>query len=271
MSISSTAVLAAIGFLMVTAACAEGVNVGEPSVLRNLVPAAELEQQANAQYLQLERQAARQGALISGANPKIQRLLRIATRIIPFTARWNPREKTWQWEVSLLRSQQINAFCMPGGKIAFYTGILDTLHLSDDEVAIVMGHEMAHALREHARERLAKEKLTRLGSSLLGAYVGGGKFAGVFSMGGDLLTLAFSRENETEADVVGLDLAARAGFDPHAGVSLWQKMTATHAGGPPQWLSTHPAGANRIQEIEKHLPEVLPLYEQARAAAPAAK
>ncbi len=266
MSNSSAIIFATIGLFVVAAVCAEGVNVGSPSVVRNLVSAADLEQQAGLQYTQLEQQAARQGALVSESDPETQRLRRIAVRIIPFTERWNPREKEWKWEINLLRSNQINAFCMPGGKIAFYTGIVDTLHLSDDEVAMVMGHEIAHALREHARERLAKEKLTHVSAYLLGAYFGGGKFTSVFSLGGNLLTLAFSRENETEADVVGLDLAARAGFDPHAGVSLWEKMTASNKGAPPQWLSTHPAGANRIQEISKHLPEVIPLYEQARSS-----
>ncbi len=251
--------------LLVPPASADGVNVGDPSALRNLIPAADLERQAATQYVQMEQQATSQGALVSATNPETQRLVGIATRILPFTERWNPREKEWKWEINLIRSKQINAFCMPGGKIAFYTGLLDTLQLSDDEVAIVMGHEIAHALREHARARLAKARLTHVGTYLLGAYFGGGTFSSVFSLGGNLLTLAFSRENETEADIVGLDLAARSGFDPHAGVTLWQKMTATNRGAPPQWLSTHPAGANRIQEIEKHLPEVLPLYEQAHA------
>ncbi|CAK0748652.1 metalloendopeptidase OMA1, mitochondrial [Gammaproteobacteria bacterium] len=243
---------------------AEGVEVGNPSFMRNLVPATSLERQAETQYTQLKQQAAQQNALAGDDNPQTRRLRGIAARIIPLTERWNPRSKEWKWEINLLGSKQINAFCMPGGKIAFYTGILNTLHLTDDEVAIVMGHEIAHALREHARERLAKNELTNLGARLLGAYVGGGKYAGAFSLGGNLLALKFSREDESEADVVGLDLAARAGFDPHSGVSLWEKMAAANRGAPLPWLSTHPAGVDRIKEIERHLPEVLPLYERAR-------
>ena len=240
----------------------DGVSVGKPSALRNLVPAAQLERQSAQQYGSLKQQAAAQRALAPDGHPQLQRLRAIAARLIPHAKRFHPRADQWHWEVNLIGSRQINAFCMPGGKIAFFTGILDTLKLSDDEVAIVMGHEMAHALREHARERLAKSELTHLGASLLGQFIAGGKFAGAFEAGGSLLTLKFSRDDETEADVVGLDLAARAGFDPRAGVTLWQKMTQAGRGAPPQWLSTHPSGPHRIREIEKHLPEVLPLYER---------
>ena len=132
---------------------------------------------------------------------------------------------------------------------------------------MVMGHEVAHALREHARERVAKSELTNLGASLLGQWIGQGRYAEAFRLGGGLLNLKFSREDENGADLVGLELAARAGFDPRAGITLWQKMSAANRGAPPQWLSTHPASSNRIREIEQHLPQVLPLYEAARAAA----
>jgi predicted Zn-dependent protease len=158
---------------------------------------------------------------------------------------------------------------MPGGKIAFYTGILETLKLTDDEVAMVMGHEMAHALREHARERMGKSMVTN-GA----ARIGGALVAGVFGInpnltdmaargGASLLSLRFSREDESEADLVGMELAARAGYDPRAGVTLWQKMSAANKGAPPSWLSTHPAGKDRIGEIQKNLPTVEPLYERA--------
>lgn len=252
-------------------ALADGVDVGKPSSVRNLVPAGVLERQAQQEYDQLKRQAAAKRALGPDDHPQVRRLRAIAARMIPFVDRFNPRARQWQWEVNLIGSRQINAFCMPGGKIAVYTGILDTLKLTDDEVAIVMGHEIAHALREHARERAAKSQLTQLGANVLGELVGGGRYAGAFQLGGSLLSLKFSRDDEAEADLVGLDLAARAGFDPRAGVSLWQKMTAANARAPLEFLSTHPAGEHRIREIEKHLPEVVPLYERARRAEPAAR
>ncbi|MBI4984677.1 MAG: M48 family metallopeptidase [Rhodocyclales bacterium] len=255
---------AAIALYAAATWAVDGVDVGQPSAWRNLVPAEQIERQASAEYEQLKRQAAAKHALAAADHPQLLRLRSIAKRLIPYVARWNPRAQQWTWEINLIGSKQINAFCMPGGKIAFYWGILDTLKLSDDEVAVVMGHEIAHALREHARERMAKNEATQLGATLLGQLIGGGRFAGAFDVGGKMLTLKFSRDDETEADVVGLDIAARAGFDPRAGVTLWQKMVAANRAAPPQWLSTHPSGDDRIAEMERHLPEVLPLYEETR-------
>lgn len=248
------------------AAEGDGIRVDKPSALRELVPANQIERQANTEYAGLKRKASSQHALAPDDYPDLLRLRGIAERIIPFVGRFNQRATQWQWEVNLIGSKQINAFCMPGGKIAFYTGLLEGLKLSDDETAIVMGHEIAHALREHARERMAKSELTSLGAGLLGQLIGGGKYADAFKTGGNLLALSFSREDESEADLVGLDLASRAGFDPRAGVTLWEKMSAANRGAPPQWLSTHPSGPNRIRDIEQHLPEVLPLYEKAVAS-----
>ena len=248
-----------------TAQTREGVEVGGNSAFTNLVSADTVERSATQQYAQMLQQAAAKNALAPNDNAQVKRLRAIAARIIPFAAEWNPRAKGWKWEINLIGSKQINAFCMPGGKIAFYSGILQTLKLTDDEVAMVMGHEIAHALREHARERIAKTELTRLGASVLSEFVGGGKYSGLFSAGGQLMTLKFSRDDETEADTVGLELAARAGYDPRAGITLWKKMMAANKGAPPQWLSTHPSGKNRIGEIERHLPEVMPIYEKAKS------
>jgi Zn-dependent protease with chaperone function len=256
--------IAALLLVLGTPAWADGVDVGKPSSLRNLVPAGAIENQAAQEYSQLKRQALSKRALGPDDHPQVRRLRTIAARMIPFADRFNPRARQWQWEVNLIGSKLINAFCMPGGKIAFFSGILDTLKLTDDEVAIVMGHEIAHALREHARERMAKSEITRLGANIFGELVAGGRYSGVFQAGGNLLTLKFSRDEESEADVVGLDLAARAGFDPRAGVSLWKKMAAANSRAPLEFLSTHPAGEHRIKEIEKHLPQVIPLYESAR-------
>jgi predicted Zn-dependent protease len=153
---------------------------------------------------------------------------------------------------------------MPGGKIAFYFGILQKLQLSDDEVAAIMGHEVAHALREHARERLGKTAATRIGAGVLSALLGlGGAGDMLLNMGGQLLTLKFSREDETEADIVGMDLAARAGYDPAAGVTLWQKMMQANRSAPPQWMSTHPSSDTRIREIQTKLVKAQPLFDKA--------
>jgi predicted Zn-dependent protease len=244
----------------------EGVqgDVGKESRFTRLVSADQVEAAAAQQYAQMLRDAAQQRALAPAEHPQLVRLRSIAARIIPFSPPWNARAKKWRWEVNLIGSKQLNAFCMPGGKIAFFSGILSKLQLSDDEVATIMGHEMAHALREHARERMGKTAATRLGAGLLSGLLGLGNAGDMaLNMGSQLLTLQFSRDDESEADIVGMDLAARAGHDPRAGISLWQKMIEVSKGAPPEFLSTHPSGASRIRDIEEKLPKVMPLFERA--------
>jgi predicted Zn-dependent protease len=244
----------------------EGVSVGKKSAFANLVPAGEVERGAALQYDQLKQHARQQRALAPDNHPQVLRLRAIARKMLPFTSKWNDRAKGWRWEVNLVGSNQINAFCMPGGKIAFYTGIIDSLKLTDDELAVVMGHEIAHALREHARERMGKQAATNLGANLASQILKLGNLGNMaLGAGSNLLTLKFSRDDEAEADIVGLELTARAGYNPTAGISLWKKMQQAAKGAPPQWLSTHPASNTRIAEITKHLPEVMPLYERARA------
>ncbi len=247
----------------------EGVrkDVGKSSVFVKAVPPEQLEQAAEAQFLQMSREARQKNQLASPDHPQLQRLRAIAQRIIPFAPPWNPRARDWKWDVQLFGSAQINAFCMPGGKIAFYWGILSKLQLSDDEVAMIMGHEVAHALREHARERMGKQVATRVGANVVSSLLGLGQLGDMaVGMGAQLLSLKFSRDDETEADLVGLELAARAGYNPEAGISLWQKMLQANKGAPPEFMSTHPAGESRIQDIKKVLPKVEPLY--VRAARP---
>ena len=248
----------------------DGVEVGDPSAFAKLVPAAEVENTAAREYRQLIQDAYAKGVLKSSEQPQVIRLREIAKKLIEQSSMWNDRAKQWNWEVNLIESHQVNAFCMPGGKIAVYTGLIYKLGLSEDELAMVMGHEIAHALREHARQRMGKgmatEGVTRLGGAVI---------AGIFGLdpritdfmakqGAGLLSLKFSREDETEADLVGMELAARAGFDPRAGISLWQKMSAQNAQTPPQWLSTHPSGNTRIKDIDANLNKVMPLFEKAQ-------
>ena len=261
------------GFLLASAAsvaaaalpAAAQVDVGKSSSLRKLVPAAELEKAAGQQYSQMMAEARSQGALMGDGSAQLRRLRAMANRLIPHAAPWNERAKSWRWEVNLINSPQINAFCMPGGKIAFYTGILDKLKLTDDESAMIMGHEMAHALREHARERLAKTQATGMGLSVLSQLFGLGDLGNVAAnLGTQLLSLRFSRDDETEADLVGLELAARSAFQPAASVSLWQKMAQASGNGGPAFLSTHPTGPERIQQLQANVPKVQRLYEQAR-------
>ena len=242
----------------------EGVEVGPPSSLSRLVSAEQVEQMAAQQYAQLATQAKAQNALLPDNHPQVIRVRAIARRLIPHTLAWNKRAAQWRWEVNVLQSKEINAFCMPGGKIAFYTGILDQLKLNDDEVAMIMGHEMAHALREHAREQMGKSATTGLVASVVSSLLGLGRTGDmVLNAGRSLLTLSFGRKDETEGDLVGMELAARAGYDPRAGLTLWKKMGEASKGAPPQFLSTHPASGTRIQDIQASLPKVMPLYQRA--------
>lgn len=261
--------LAAAGSLApgaVQAQDGEGVrgDVGKTSRFAKLVPAEQVEQAAAAQYSQMQREAAQKRALAPPTHPQVVRLRAIAQRLIPYTLPWNPRARDWKWEVNLIGSKELNAFCMPGGKIAFYYGILQQLQLSDDEVATIMGHEMAHALREHARERMGKTAATRIGANLVSSLLGLGSTGdALLGMGAQLLTLRFSREDEAEADIVGMELAARGGYNPAAGVTLWQKMLEASKGAPPEFMSTHPPGEKRIRDIEGKLPKVEGLYARA--------
>ncbi len=258
------ALLGGAGLLAVPAWAREGVEVGKQSTFSKFVSAQQIEGAAQSQYAGMKQQAAEKRALAPDNHPQVVRLRAIAKRLIPFSYEWNPRAREWKWEVNLLGSEQVNAFCMPGGKIAFYFGILDKLQLNDDEVAMIMGHEIAHALREHARERMGKTMATR-GTIELGAAIFGLGNAGRLAadMGGQLLTLKFGREDESEADLVGMELSARGGYDPRAGVSLWNKMATASKGAPPQFLSTHPSGPTRIQDIQASLPKVEGLYARA--------
>jgi Zn-dependent protease with chaperone function len=241
-----------------------GVKVGNPSFVRKLISAEKVELMGAQQYGQLLARANQQGVLLLDTHPTVQRVRRIARDLLPFTTKWNERAASWQWEVNVFRAPTINAFCMPAGKIAFFTGIIDRLKLSDDEIAVIMGHEIAHALREHARERLAKQRITNLSVTAI-AIVFGDIAGQVASAGGGLYGLKFGRNDETEADLIGMEIAARGGYDPAAGITLWEKMASASKGQPPQWLSTHPSNATRIEFIRKNLKDVVPLYEQASA------
>ncbi len=260
-----------VGAYSLDAFSRDGVEVGKQSNFTKLVPAAEVEGSALTQYNQMLKQASDKNALAPDNHPQVLRLRSISKRLIPYSYEWNPRAKDWAWQVNLIGSDQINAFCMPGGKIAFFHGILNKLELSDDEVAMVMGHEIAHALREHARERMGKSMatnaLSRIGGALASVYLGVDPRLtdAVAAQGANLLTLKFSREDESEADLVGMELAARAGYNPQAGVTLWQKMDAANKGAPPQWLSTHPSGRTRIKDIQANLPKVEPFYQRAKS------
>ena len=242
----------------------EGVQVGPRSNFESLVPAAEIEAEAARGYHDMLAQARAAHRLAPPEHVQLRRLVMISQRLRPFAGMWNERAIGWPWEVNLINSPEINAFCMPGGKIAFYWGILSKLQLSDDEVAMVMGHEMTHALREHGRAQIGKQMATQSAISLLANMFGWSNASRqVAGMSGRLLSLKFSRDDETEADLIGLELAARAGYLPQAAISLWQKMEAASRGAPPAFLSDHPSNPDRLRVIAANIPRVQGLYARA--------
>jgi len=191
------------------------------------------------------------------------RVKRITDRLITQAGNMYPPSRDWKWSVAVFDEPTLNAWCMPGGKMAIYTGIIHKLSLSDDEIGQIMGHEIAHALLGHGRERMSRA-IAMQGGMQLGSILVGRDLSILTPVADVALTLPNSREGESEADRYGIELAARAGYDPHAAVRLWEKMNAASGNGLPQFLSTHPAPANRIQVLTGLVPKMMPIYENAR-------
>ena len=250
--------------------CSTTTDTGAIGVDRNqlLVVSDQQVQQLSNQAFQQEIAAARAKGLLDTNPAQLARLKKISQRLIAQTGAYRSDARQWAWEVHVIKNNELNAHVLPGGKIVFYSGIIDRLNLTDAEIAAIMGHEMAHALREHTRERLSREVATQTGigiaASVLGLSQGQAQLAG---LAGDLgISRPNSRTQETEADLMGLELMARAGYDPNAAVSLWRKMqSAGGRGEPPQFLSTHPVSSTRIATIQSLLPRVMPLYQQSRS------
>lgn len=256
-------------------ACTSTTDQGTVGVERSqllLVSSADLDKAAAAQYQQVIQTEAPKGN-INKDPQQAERVRNIAKRLIPQTAVFRKDALDWKWEVNVITSPEINAWCMPGGKIAVYTGIIEKLKITDDELAAVMGHEISHALREHGRERASQQAAAGVGASLAGVVAdiflpGSGSLATAGAGAGAQVgvLLPYSRVHETEADRMGVELAARAGYDPRAAVALWQKMAKLSGGGaPPKLLSTHPSHEDRIKDLTEFSQKVMPLYEQARA------
>lgn len=199
----------------------------------------------------------------------LQRVRNISNRLIAQVGVFRPDATQWKWEVNVEKNDQVNAYCMPGGKIMVYSGLIEKISATDDELAAVIGHEIAHALREHGRERMSQAYVQQFGLQALAAFAtgtAGGVAVQAAGAGSQLFfALPNGREQEREADRIGLELAARAGFNPDAAVTLWQKMSAQSKSAPPEFFSTHPANESRIAELKALAPKVRPLYEAAKA------
>jgi predicted Zn-dependent protease len=243
---------------------ASAVGVSRPQLM--LVSSDQLDQMAKQSYDKLRAESA-QAHTLNTDLAMLQRVRAIAANLQPQTSVFRADAPAWNWEVNLITSNELNAFCMPGGKIMVYSGLINQLQLTNDEIAIVLGHEISHALREHSREQvsqaIAAQTAIDVGSTLLGMGAGTADVANIAYKA--LIETRFSRVDEQEADRMGLELAARAGYDPRAGVTVWKKMiNASQGGRPPEFLSTHPTEESRVQQIESLLPTVMPIYEAAR-------
>lgn len=246
--------------------CASTTEQGAVGVDRRqvlLVPNEQIVRASLAGYDQTKREASDKGVLDKNLD-QVRRVQDVLRRLIPTTAIFRSEAKSWPWEAHVISSPELNAYCMPGGKIIFYSGIIEKLALTDDEIAAIMGHEIAHALREHGRERMSEELIKQIGLQLLvetgtmdAKYLNAANLVTTLSV-----TLRHGRQQESEADEIGLELAARAGYDPRGAISLWQKMGQASGGsGMPEFLSTHPASDRRRAELEGLLPRVMPFYK----------
>ena len=246
------------------------IGVDREQTMSSLVSSEELERGAAAAYAQVLAAEQEKGNLNADA-AMTRRVRAIAERIIPEVGAFRDDARRWDWAVNVIESEQLNAWAMPGGKIAFYSGIIEKLKLTDEEIAAIMGHEIAHALREHSRERASEQALTSVVFN--GAAIAGSILTGIDLSGASQATqlvynttfgLKHSREHEIEADRIGVELAARAGYDPRAAIRVWQKMaTATGGRGGPEFLSTHPSNESRIEDLRVYSEKVMPLYSAA--------
>ena len=247
--------------------------VGVDRQQRMMVSEQEVNASAQKQYAQMMAEAQKKNALDRDA-AQVARVKAITSRLVPQTAVFRPEAQKWAWEVHVLSLNDVNAWCMPGGKMAVYSGLIEKLQATDDELAAVMGHEISHALREHSREAISRQMATQTAVGVAGAILGVGQLGtSLGNMVADVtLNLPNSRTNEVEADRIGVELAARAGYNPEAAVSLWQKMAKLNSGGqPPKWLSTHPSNEDRIKDVQIYAQKVMPLYTAAKASPSAGK
>lgn len=260
----------AVGFLLAAlVACSTSTKQGSVGIDREqllLISPQQMQQGAQVAYQSILKEAHNTKSLNTNS-AMVQRVRRIANNIIPQTAVYREDAPQWDWQVNIIKSEQLNAWAMPGGKIAFYTGIINTLQLTDAEIAAIMGHEIAHALREHGRERASQQTLTQVGMTALSVFTGvRGPSLDAVSMALQVtFTLPNSRTHEVEADRMGVELAARAGYNPFAAVNVWKKMAAqSKTGQPPEILSTHPSYNSRIRDLTQYAKQVEPLFLQAR-------
>ncbi len=264
-NIALAGVLLLTGCQAVNTTGSSAVGVDRKQYMFSMLSTNEINQSYAQTYQETLQQAQAKGKLDTRSN-NAKRLQVIGQRLISQVGYFRADARQWDWQVSLIDSPDLNANCGPGGKIIFYSGIITKLKLTDDEIAAIMGHEIAHALREHSREAMSKAYGIEMAKLGLGAVLGVSQdtmaIADTAVQYG--MTLPNSRGAETEADLLGIELAARAGYNPNAAVSLWRKMEQVSQGSPAEFMSTHPSSSTRISTLQANIPKVMPLYEQAR-------
>ncbi|HEX2197935.1 MAG TPA: M48 family metallopeptidase [Burkholderiales bacterium] len=258
----STALLGGCQTVETTQAGAVGVDRDQ----RMMVSSEDVQASSTKQYAQMMAEAKKKGVL--DRDPaQVQRVQAITKKLISQVGAFRPDAAKWPWEIHVISLDEVNAWAMPGGKMAIYTGLIDKLKATDDEIAAVMGHEISHSLREHARERISRQMGTQMAVGIAGALFGIGELGqSLGNMVADVtLNRPNSRTHEVEADRMGVELAARAGYDPRAAIGLWEKMAKNSSGGqPPKWLSTHPSHEDRISDLRVYSEKVMPLYQAAK-------
>lgn len=241
------------------------VRFGNSALYRNLIPSPMLEAQAASEFNEIVRGAAHSNRLYADSDPRVQRVRAFVDRLAPYAVKWSDRVKSWKWEVAVIRSTDIRMYCLPGGKIIVYGGLTDRVKLNDNEFGMLLGHEIAHAVREHVRERLGEQQAAQIESGSVPQLFGLADL-GVFPLGigSQLVEMHYGRADETEADVIGGDIAARAGFDPRAALTLWDKLAvATRADRDQGFIYVHPYTPARRADIAKRLVDMMPLYAKA--------
>lgn len=227
------------------------------------VPSEVINAEAQKAYAQVLSEARAKGVLDTNS-ATLSRVRRITGNLIAKTPAIRSDARNWPWEIHVISMNEMNAWCMPQGKMVMYSGLIDKLKLTDAEIAQVMGHEMVHALREHSREQASREQTTGLIAGVLGAVgeaygiSGASKITGLTADIG--FNLPFSRTHETEADLLGMELAARAGYNPDAAITLWDKMLSAEGNMQIEFLSSHPDPSNRKAMLQANATKVRPLY-----------
>jgi len=215
-------------------------------------------------YVEMLKPYAQKGKIDN--NPALKdRVNKITGRLIAQAIKMRPETKDWDWSIKIIDDPEtVNAWAMAGGKMALYTGLVEKIKPTDDELAQVLGHEIAHALAKHSAEKMSVAMASSIGVVAVGVAADrkGLALTGAALAAALAVQKPNSRAAESEADHIGIELAAKAGYDPHAAVTLWQKMAKVGGKGPPEFLSTHPAPENREKKLAALVPRMMPYYEQ---------